>query len=52
MATGFGKFINEEQEVYEGYFVNDMPHGQGLQKFNNGAYYKGNFENGSKHGQG
>jgi len=37
---------------YEGYFENDMKHGQGTLFMTNGEYFRGTFENDLPNGQG
>ena len=39
-------------EIYEGYWIQNRPHGKGKQKLKNGSVYEGEFKNGSKDGFG
>ena len=46
---GFGKWY---ERGYIGYFLNDQPHGDGVQYYTNGARFEGKFINGLKHDKG
>lgn len=48
---GFGK-AQLSEDVYEGCFINNQPHGEGLLKLKNGESYKGKFFEGQKFGKG
>ncbi|CUG85896.1 Hypothetical protein, putative [Bodo saltans] len=52
---GFGMtniMENEEEESFEGFWLFDLPHGQGTKKFVDGNIYEGTFMNGLEHGGG
>jgi hypothetical protein len=38
--------------VYEGYWKNDLRHGEGYERFKNGNVYIGALEGGKPHGKG
>jgi len=53
VAQGFGKFKSaDESIVYEGFFQNDHPEGQGVRVMNGKEHYAGVFVQGKKNGQG
>jgi hypothetical protein len=52
---GFGMtniMENEEEESFEGFWLFDLPHGQGTKKFVDGNVFEGTFMNGLEHGGG
>lgn len=49
---GFGRGITSRGEVYQGPFVYDQMHGDGLFQWPDGRLYYGNFQNGKKQGTG
>ena len=44
------KFIFPNGDIYEGEHLNDVPHGFGKMKMNNGSSYEGNWINGKMYG--
>jgi hypothetical protein len=53
VAEGKGKLVNDQENyTYIGEWLNDLPNGQGEEKWKDGTYYKGDFLNGAKHGKG
>ena len=50
--NGYGTYIWNEGDKYEGYFVNNNQQGFGIYYFNNGDKYEGDFVSGVKQGQG
>lgn len=51
LFTGYGT-KESNGEVYTGYMVQGIPHGQGTKKWADGGTYTGNWDNGNMHGQG
>ena len=51
-GNGKGRLTFDDGSVYEGFFVNGMPHGEGTCSFKNGDLYKGLWQNGKPQGQG
>ena len=51
-ATGYGKFFEDDGEFYEGRWLDDRKHGQGMHRLANGAVYTGQFKNNVKCGKG
>lgn len=52
---GFGMtniMEHEEEESYEGFWMHDLPHGQGTKKFVDGDIFEGVFDCGLEHGVG
>ena len=43
---GFGKYIGEDNEIYEGAFKNDKKHGKGKMTYPNGIVIEGSWKNG------
>ena len=50
--NGFGIYVWENGDKYEGEFVNGLMEGQGLYTFSNGNYYKGNWKRAKYDGYG
>lgn len=48
----FEKIVYDDGRVYEGYVVNDEPHGYGCVYCKDGTRYIGEWKNGQKHGKG
>jgi hypothetical protein len=49
---GFTKIINEENDVYQGYFTNGYANGHGIIKSSKDASYEGNWLSNNQHGFG
>ena len=49
---GFGIYINPSNDIYIGYFLNDLFNGKGKLINSNGDYFEGNFINGKANGNG
>lgn len=53
MAHGQGKLYNAVHNYsYEGEWMNNMKHGEGIYTYNEGSRYKGQYANDNKHGLG
>jgi len=51
--NGYGTYIYRNQSAtYTGNFLNKLPHGQGVIRYENGDYYEGSWNNGTFNGQG
>lgn len=50
--TGKGVHFFVNGDIYEGSFVDGVPHGKGTFRYSNGNNYKGYFETGKCHGRG
>jgi len=48
-AAVFGRSLKEK---YTGWFVNDKKHGKGLQTYEDGTFYEGDWENDKRNGYG
>lgn len=49
LLEGKGKYVSANRKFrYEGQWVNDTPHGQGIEYYQDGAKYEGGFINGIK----
>ncbi|CAD8164846.1 unnamed protein product [Paramecium octaurelia] len=48
----FGLCIYINGDIYEGYFTNDLKHGNGQEYFENGDYFVGEYRNGKPNGPG
>ena len=49
---GIGKYTLSQGEFYYGYFMNNIPNGHGIRKFNNGDLYDGDYVDGYQTGHG
>ena len=47
---GYGKRLFNNNESYEGHFVNGIIHGQGQYTYSNGEFYEGSWDSGRKQG--
>jgi hypothetical protein len=45
---GFGKWVSENGDKYEGNFINGKKEGNGVYSWKNGKKYEGEFINGSR----
>jgi hypothetical protein len=53
MRQGQGKLVDERgNKIYEGSWMNDLPHGEGTLWFNQTHQYRGQFVRGVLHGKG
>lgn len=54
MRSGFGRLItfDKKRVVYEGEWSNDIPHGFGTKRFQNGDQHHGHYRDGKRHGWG
>lgn len=51
--NGYGTYVYRGHSAkYTGYFQKELPHGQGIIRYENGDYYDGNWQQGSFNGQG
>jgi hypothetical protein len=46
-----GTYINKQEVKYDGFFLNDVKHGFGIETFSDGRY-QGYWVNGKRHGEG
>jgi len=51
-STGKGKYVFPNGDVYEGDYLNGIPHGKGRYTFLNGEVFEGEYLNGLQHGNG
>lgn len=51
-VNGFGKFVYDDGNTYEGDFVNSKFEGQGTYTFEDGSYHIGEFKNNKQNGYG
>ena len=52
MSNGYGVYIQYNGSRYEGEWLDDKQHGEGIERFPEEAMFKGQYKNGLKHGKG
>ena len=50
--NGMGILIYKNGRIFEGFWMNDLKHGNGFEFYNNGNTYMGEYSEGKPHGQG
>jgi hypothetical protein len=47
-SSGYGEYIHSNGTKYEGMWLEDLQHGQGLETWPDGSSYQGNYFQGKK----